>query len=87
MSGTNRRRIAVVGTGARFGMFAEEIAVEHCDRWEIVGLCDSNQNVTISPEENSLRNVNRGDRTPVELFQRYCGEIAHFVHIGKIGPD
>lgn len=42
MSSSNRRRIAVVGTGARFGVFVEEIVVEHGDKWEIVGLCDSN---------------------------------------------
>lgn len=42
MSSKNRRRIAVVGTGARFGIFVEQIVGQHGDNWAIVGLCDSN---------------------------------------------
>ena len=38
-----RKRHAIVGLGARSGMYARAILVTHADRHELVGLCDTNR--------------------------------------------
>ena len=38
----DRRRYAIVGTGARAEMFVRALAVDHADRCELVALADPN---------------------------------------------
>jgi predicted dehydrogenase len=43
MPSTRRHRFAIVGTGARSGMYARAILVTYADRHELVALCDTNR--------------------------------------------
>src|ERR1700757_2759050 len=66
---SRRRRYAIVGTGARAGMFVDAIAGPYRENAELVGLCDLSQR-RMDWHNARLRALGRGEPCPTFLAAR-----------------
>jgi predicted dehydrogenase len=71
----SRRRYAIVGTGARAGMFVDAIAGPYRETAELVGLCDLSQR-RMDWHNRRLRTLGRGEPCPTFLAGRFDQMLA-----------